>query len=91
MTQARRFLAPQPSWLMRIEMELRMISITVGLMMRCKEQLTGQLAFYGQTKQESGGVRVLVTGPQGFERAVLFALDEDPVVITERVRETIDE
>ena len=38
-----------------------------------------------------GGVRVVITGPQGFERAVLFALDEDPAVITERVRETIDE
>ena len=38
-----------------------------------------------------GGVRVVITGPQGFERSVLFALDEDPAVITERVRETIDE
>ena len=38
-----------------------------------------------------GGVRVFITGPQGFERAVLFALDEDPAVITERVRATIDE
>jgi hypothetical protein len=36
-------------------------------------------------------VRVLITGPQGSERTVLFALDEDPAVITERVRETIDE
>jgi hypothetical protein len=36
-------------------------------------------------------VRVLITGPQGFERTVLFALDEDPAVITEQVRETIDE
>ena len=39
----------------------------------------------------SGGVGVVITGPQGFERTVLFALDEDPAVITERVRETIDE
>jgi hypothetical protein len=38
-----------------------------------------------------GEVRVLITGPQGFERAVLFALDEDPAGITERVRATIDE
>ena len=38
-----------------------------------------------------GGVRVIITGPQGFERTVLFALDEDPAVITRRVRETIDE
>ena len=34
---------------------------------------------------------MLITGPQGFERSVLFALDEDPTVITERVRATIDE
>ena len=38
-----------------------------------------------------GGVRVIITGPQGFERAVLFALDEDLAVITQRVWETIDE
>jgi hypothetical protein len=38
-----------------------------------------------------GGVRVIITGPQGFERTALFGLDEDPAVITERVRETIDE
>jgi hypothetical protein len=38
-----------------------------------------------------GGVGVVITGPQGFERSVLFALDEDPAVITERVRATIDE
>jgi len=38
-----------------------------------------------------GGVRVVITGPQGFERAVLFGLGEDPTVIAERVSETIDE
>lgn len=38
-----------------------------------------------------GGVRVLITGPQGFERGVQFALDEDLVEITERVRATLDE
>ena len=37
-----------------------------------------------------GGVRVLITGPQGFERTVTFALDEPPATITERVRETIE-
>jgi hypothetical protein len=37
-----------------------------------------------------GGVRVLITGPQGFERTVLFALDEPSATITERVRETIE-
>jgi hypothetical protein len=36
-----------------------------------------------------GGVRVLITGPQGFERTVMFALDEPSATITERVRETI--
>ena len=38
-----------------------------------------------------GGVRVLITGPQGFERSVQFAIDEEPVEITERVRATLDE
>jgi hypothetical protein len=37
-----------------------------------------------------GGVRVLITGPQGFERTVTFALDEAPATITVRVRETVD-
>ena len=35
-----------------------------------------------------GGVRVPITGPQGFERTVVFGLDEAPATITERVRET---
>jgi hypothetical protein len=38
-----------------------------------------------------GGVRVLITGPQGFERSVAFAIDEDSVIIAQQVRETIDE
>jgi hypothetical protein len=38
-----------------------------------------------------GGVRVLITGPQGFERTVMFAPDEPSATITERVRETIDD
>jgi hypothetical protein len=38
-----------------------------------------------------GGVRLLITGPQGFERTVTFALDEGPATITERVRETIED
>ena len=37
----------------------------------------------------TGGVRILITGPQGFERTVTFALDDGPATITERVRETI--
>lgn len=36
-------------------------------------------------------VRVLMTGPQGFERTVTFPVDEDPVLIELMVRETIDE
>jgi hypothetical protein len=38
-----------------------------------------------------GEVRVLLTGPHGFERMVRFAADEEPAVITERVRATLDE
>jgi hypothetical protein len=38
-----------------------------------------------------GGFRVLITGPQGFERTVVFALDDDPALIAERVRETMEE
>lgn len=38
-----------------------------------------------------GGVRVLITGPQGFERSVMFGIDDDPIVITRQVRVTIDE
>ena len=38
-----------------------------------------------------GGFRVLITGPQGFERSVVFALDDDPAAIAERVRETLED
>jgi hypothetical protein len=38
-----------------------------------------------------GGMRVLITGPQGFERVVQFDADEQPAEITRRVRETWDE
>ena len=38
-----------------------------------------------------GGFRVLITGPEGFERTVAFAMDDDPTVIAERVRETMEE
>jgi hypothetical protein len=38
-----------------------------------------------------GGIRVLITGPQGFERTVTFALDEGAATITQRVKETIDD
>ena len=36
------------------------------------------------------GFRVLITGSHGFERTVMFAPDDDPAVIAERVRETMD-
>jgi hypothetical protein len=38
-----------------------------------------------------GGMRVLITGPQGFERVVQFAPDEQPAEITRRVRETLED
>jgi hypothetical protein len=37
-----------------------------------------------------GGVRLLITGPLGFEGTVMFALDELPATITERIRETME-
>jgi hypothetical protein len=37
------------------------------------------------------GVKVLMTGAHGLERMVTFALEEDPVLIAERVRETLEE
>jgi hypothetical protein len=36
-------------------------------------------------------VRVLITGPQGFERIVTLALDEEPDVITQRIRQTLED
>jgi hypothetical protein len=38
-----------------------------------------------------GGVRVLITGPQGFERTVAITLGDAPATITRRVGETIDD
>ena len=39
----------------------------------------------------AGGVRGLITGPSGFQRQVTFALDEAPELITQRVKETLDD
>jgi hypothetical protein len=39
----------------------------------------------------TGGFRVLITGPHGFEQTVIFAIDDDPAEIAERVRETLEE
>jgi hypothetical protein len=38
-----------------------------------------------------GGFKVLITGPQGFERTLAFALEDDEGVIAERVREALDD
>lgn len=38
-----------------------------------------------------GKVRVLITGPQGFQRVVTFAPDETSAVITDMVRATLEE
>ncbi len=38
-----------------------------------------------------GGARVMITGPQGFDRTVTFNLGEDPAVITHRIMETIED
>jgi hypothetical protein len=38
-----------------------------------------------------GGVRVLITGAHGFEREVGFAMDEEPAVISQFVRATLDD
>jgi hypothetical protein len=38
-----------------------------------------------------GGFKVLVTGPHGLERAIYFAGDEDPGVVTAHVRAALNE
>jgi hypothetical protein len=37
-----------------------------------------------------GRFKVLITGPQGFDRKVTCALDDDPAVIEERVRLAVE-
>jgi hypothetical protein len=37
-----------------------------------------------------GGFKVLLTGPHGLERAVSFAVDEDPAVITAHVKAALE-
>jgi hypothetical protein len=39
----------------------------------------------------NGGFRVLITGTHGFERNVTFDIDDDPALIAERVRATMEE
>jgi hypothetical protein len=38
-----------------------------------------------------GGVRILITGAHGFQREIAFAVDEEPAVITQLVKATLDE
>jgi hypothetical protein len=52
---------------------------------------TGPHEAWIATDLSMGGVRVLITGPQGFERVVTFTLSDDPAVIAERVRETMED
>jgi hypothetical protein len=40
---------------------------------------------------QRGGFRVLITGPHRFQRTATFAIDDDPGVITARIRETVEE
>jgi hypothetical protein len=37
-----------------------------------------------------GCVKVLITGPHGFERTLSFAIDDAPAVIQDRVRERVE-
>ena len=43
------------------------------------------------TDPRGRNVRVVITGPHGFERRAAFSVDEEPAEITRRVRETIDD
>jgi hypothetical protein len=36
-----------------------------------------------------GSIKVRITGPEAFDRCVAVPIDEDPVIIAERVRETL--
>ena len=38
-----------------------------------------------------GGFRLLITEPHGFERTVIFAIDDEPALIADRVRQTLEE
>ena len=43
------------------------------------------------TADGRGNVRVVITGPQDFDRCVLFTVDEVVTEITDRVRRTVEE
>ena len=60
-------------------------------MRREKVPLLSSASFDDELFPPRGGVRLLVTGAHGFQREVGFAMDEEPAVITGRVRATLDE
>jgi len=55
------------------------------------QHVTGPHEAWITADARRGDVRVLITGPRGFERTVVFAIDEAPAEITERVRKTLEE
>ena len=55
-----------------------------------EKSVSGPYEAWISTDQRRGTVRVLITGPEGFERVASFAMDEDPVEIKERVRQTLE-
>jgi predicted transcriptional regulator len=46
---------------------------------------------FGGVINGRGSVRGVITGPQDFDRQVLFTVDEMEAEITERVRRTMEE
>jgi hypothetical protein len=52
---------------------------------------TGPHEAWIATDPYKDGYKVLITGPHGFERAVMFALDDDPAIVAERVREALED
>jgi hypothetical protein len=54
-------------------------------------RLSGLYEGWIATDRLPGDVRVTITGPHGFERRVVFSVDEDASEITRRVRETIED
>jgi hypothetical protein len=55
------------------------------------QNVSGPYEAWISTDPRRGGMRVLITGPEGFERTVEFDLDDDPAVIKDRVRQTLED
>jgi hypothetical protein len=55
------------------------------------ERLSVPFEAWISTDPRRGGVRVLITGPHGFERTLTFAMDDEPAVIKDRVRQTLED